>query len=97
MTQEGWPPCCGAPGCGGLQGEPRHSCSLAAWTLQGLPWWLSGKESACSAGTRVPSLAGEDPLEEEMAPHSSIPAWRIPWTGAWWATVYRVAELDTAE
>ena len=28
----------------------------------------------------VPSLGGEDPLEEEMATHSSILAWRIPWT-----------------
>ena len=25
-------------------------------------------------------LGGEDPLEKEMATHSSIPAWRIPWT-----------------
>ena len=30
--------------------------------------------------TWVPSLGWEDPLEEEMATHSSIPAWRIPWT-----------------
>ena len=30
--------------------------------------------------TRVPSLAGEDPLEKGMATHSSILAWRIPWT-----------------
>ena len=29
--------------------------------------------------TRVPSLGGEDPLEEGMATHSSILAWRIPW------------------
>ena len=29
---------------------------------------------------RVRSLGGEDPLEEEMATHSSIFAWRIPWT-----------------
>ena len=28
---------------------------------------------------RVPSLSWEDPLEEEMAPHSSILAWEIPW------------------
>ena len=28
----------------------------------------------------VQSLGGEDPLEEEMATHSSILAWRIPWT-----------------
>ena len=26
------------------------------------------------------TLAGEDPLEKEMATHSSILAWRIPWT-----------------
>ena len=30
--------------------------------------------------TRVPSLGREDPLEKEMATHSSILAWRIPWT-----------------
>ena len=30
--------------------------------------------------TWVPSLGQEDPLEEEMATHSSILAWEIPWT-----------------
>ena len=30
--------------------------------------------------TQVQSLGQEDPLEEEMAIHSSILAWRIPWT-----------------
>ena len=30
--------------------------------------------------TRVRSLGGEDPLEKEMATHSSILAWKIPWT-----------------
>ena len=29
---------------------------------------------------QVPSLGGEEPLEEGMAAHSSILAWRIPWT-----------------
>ena len=29
---------------------------------------------------QVRSLGREDPLEEEMATHSSILAWRIPWT-----------------
>ena len=29
---------------------------------------------------QVQSLGWEDPLEKEMATHSSIPAWRIPWT-----------------
>ena len=30
--------------------------------------------------TQVGSLGGEDPLEEEMVTHSSILAWKIPWT-----------------
>ena len=29
---------------------------------------------------RVPSLGREDPMEEEMAAHSSMLAWGIPWT-----------------
>ena len=41
---------------------------------------LSGKESACNAGNAGQSLGREDPLEKEMAAHSSIPAGRIPWT-----------------
>ena len=28
----------------------------------------------------VASLGWEDPLEEEMATHLSVPAWKIPWT-----------------
>ena len=31
-------------------------------------------------GSGVRSLGREDPLKEEMATHSSVPAWRIPWT-----------------
>ena len=30
--------------------------------------------------TQVQSLVWEDPLEKEMATHSSLVAWRIPWT-----------------
>ena len=30
--------------------------------------------------SRVPTLGPEDPLEEGVATHSSILAWRIPWT-----------------
>ena len=37
-------------------------------------------------------------LEKEMATHSSILAWRIPGTGAWWAAIYGVTtESDTTE
>ena len=42
------------------------------------------------------SLGREDPLEEGMAIHSSILAWRIPMDrGAWWVTVNRVAKRWT--
>ena len=36
---------------------------------------------------RVPFLGGEDPLQEEMATHSGILAWKIPQTGAWRAKI----------
>jgi len=47
--------------------------------------------------TWVRSLGWEDPLEEGMATHSSILAWRIPMDrGAWWATVHgMVAKSQT--
>ena len=44
----------------------------------------------------VRSLGWEDSLEEGMASHSSIPAWRIPMDrGAWWATVHGVTKSQT--
>ena len=48
---------------------------------------------------RVPSLGQEDPLEENLATHSSILAWRIPIDrGAWWAySPWGGNELDTTE
>ena len=45
--------------------------SLVAQTVKRLPTMLE---------TRVRSLGQEDPLEKEMATHSSTLAWRIPWT-----------------
>ena len=42
----------------------------------GHPWWLRGKEA--NAGDAGPSLDKED-LEKEMATHSGILAWEIPW------------------
>ena len=41
----------------------------------GLPQWLSGKESVCSAGDTGSIPDSEYPLEESMATHSSILAW----------------------
>ena len=41
----------------------------------------TGKEPACQRKrqTQVQTLGQEDPLEEGMATHSRILAWRIPW------------------
>ena len=42
--------------------------------------WHSGEKSACQWRTQVWSLSWVDPLEKEMATHSSILTWGIPWT-----------------
>ena len=57
------------------------------------PGSSAGKESACNAGDWVWSLGWGNPLEKGKATHSSILAWRIPWTiqsqrvGHDWATL----------
>ena len=48
--------------------------SLVAQAVKNLPEMKEPQE------TQIQSLSWEDPLEEEMATHSSILAWRIPWT-----------------
>ena len=46
----------------------------------------------------VPFLGQEDPLEEGMATHSSVLAWRIPVDReAWWATVHGVTKSQTQQ
>ena len=46
--------------------------------------------------TWIQFLEWQDPLEEGMATHSSILAWRVPTDrGAWWATVPGVAKSLT--
>ena len=52
------------------------------------------KNIPAKQGTRVPSLGVEDPLEQEVATHSSILAWEIPWTEEpdGLHTVHRVAK-----
>ena len=49
----------------------RDSASLLPQTVKSLP---------AMQETRVQSLSQEDPLEKGMATHSSVLAWRIPWT-----------------
>ena len=51
-------------------------------SIQGFPDGSSGKESDCNAGDSGDAalIPGSESLEEEMATHSNILAWRIPWT-----------------
>ena len=54
------------------------------------------KNTPAMQETWVQALGWEDPLEEGMATHSSILAWRIPMDrGAWQATVHGVAKSQT--
>ena len=53
-----------------IVGTPVSWSSLVAWMVKGLP---------AVQETQVQSLGREDPLEKEMATHSSILARRIPW------------------
>ena len=48
--------------------------------LRGFPDGSVVKNPPAVQETRVQSLVWEDSLEEEMAVHSSVLAWRIPWT-----------------
>ena len=64
-----------------------HSDSQVAQTVKNLP---------AVQETWVPSLGWEDPLEEGVATHFSVLAWRIPMDrGAWWAAVHGVARRWT--
>ena len=63
-------------------------CFLYAYSLiknrsnmqKWLPQWLSGKESTCLCTRHKFDPGLKDPPEKEMATHSSIFAWKIPWT-----------------
>ena len=64
-------------------------------TYYGLPWWLSGKESACNARdvSLIPGLE-RFPGEGNGNPLVFLPGKSID-RGAWWAIVHKVGkELD---
>ena len=64
----------------------------------GLPGGSAVKNSPAIQEKWVCSLGREDPLEKDMATHSSIFAWKNPIDrGAWWAMVHGVAESDMTE
>ena len=48
--------------------------------MDNFPGGLASKESACNAGDQGSIPGWEDALEKEMATHSTILSWEIPWT-----------------
>ena len=57
-----------------------HTCLHIYLYILGFPGGSVVKNLPAMQETQVRSLVQEDPLEKEMAPHSSVLAWRIPWT-----------------
>ena len=65
----------------------KRGASLVSQSVKNLP---------AMQETWVQSLGPEDPLQKEMATHSSILAWKIPLDrGAWWVQSMGSQELDT--
>ena len=63
---------------------------------EGSPVAQTVMKSARNVGDLGSILGWEDPLEKEMATHSSILAWRIRWTEEpWWATIHGVSKSQT--
>ena len=80
-----------------LAGETAHAVVSVTILVHnhGLPWWLRWESVWLQC--RRPGLhpgSGRSP-EKGMATHSSLLAWRILWTGAWWATVHGVTKSWT--
>ena len=73
-----------APDSGFLHGSLRNLCFFKKkkkkeFKYNYFPLVAQTLKTVCNAGDPGSILGQEDPLEKEMAPHSSILAWRIPW------------------
>ena len=68
-------------GCEGLKSKIKVSVGPSLKALREAPSFLFLTTGGC--------------MEKEMATHPSILAWRIPWTGAWWAAVHGAAKRRT--
>ena len=76
----------------------RQISGCQGWREESFPGALMLKNPPSSGGDigdagLTPSLGRS--LEKEMATHSSILAWRIPWIGAWWITAHEVSKCQT--
>ena len=70
---------------GEVRGLESRRSGLQIWACLSQVYWASlvaqmGKNLPAMRETRVWSLRQEDLLEQEMATHSSVLAWKIPWT-----------------
>ena len=73
-----------------------ETISLVVGRLNGLPGTQLVKNPPATLESWVQSLSWEHPLEEGMAIHSNILAWRIPMDpGAWQVTDHGVAKSHT--
>ena len=82
---------------GGNQGW-RETLTVTNYKCSRVSLWTDSSESAAIWETQVWSLGREDPLEKGIITHSSILAWRIPWTeepGG--LQSMGISELDTTE
>ena len=91
--------------CAAFQGAPKSWTWLSDWT----DWYIytyiyfpcfdsDSKEFTCNAGTQVPSLGQEDPLEKEMQPTTVFLPGCPMERGAWWAAVqWGCKESNTME
>ena len=87
------------------EGEGKFKDGIRGLEVQGMRyvWWYGAslvaqmvKNLLAVQETQVRSLGWEDPLEKDMATHSNILAWRIPWTvELLWAAVYGVTKRQT--
>ena len=90
---------CNAGDCGSIPRSGRSTGEGIGYALQYS--WASVvaqlvKNLPAMQETWVRSLGWEDPLEKEIATHSSIVAWKILMDrGSWWATVHGVAKSQT--
>ena len=73
-------PAPGGPGASQVFKESRNKESQDHQTSLMAQWVKNTLAMQETQETWVQSLNQEDPLEEEMTTHSSILAWRIPWT-----------------
>ena len=63
--------------------------------MDGIAWYATGVAKSQTRLSDFTFTFHFHALEKEMATHSSVLAWRVPGTGAWWSAVYGVTQSQT--